>query len=1355
MPFVGSTAKFDQLFLARLEPQNVENRQTEENIFTGDLEASNVFTSNIGISNLYPPHNFDLGTNLWMNDETDIVLSVKKQTQLERLFVENQIGVRTNNPLFAFQVGDTVGSRVFVDNEGEDLLVVEGNVNCTNLVSKSILVDGDITVDGNVSLSKITIDEGIEFGSNIAINDVGDPVLQITGNTLTVGTANIIGDLVVTGNALVTDRATYAQLINLSVSNAIIIVGDGNDGTFDTSIVFHQDPSNVFIGYMPNDEEIRMGRTDSGPADDNITILNEDVNVHVQGKLYTSNGIGASNLNPIHDLDVGANLYVEDTGSNVLHVSGNTYIENIKLGHRLQLGSNVVVDDQASNVFQVTGNAAFNVLFATERVGIANTNPIHTLCIGSNIHAHDTGDNAFVVHGRTVSDYFIGQSNIGVKTAAPQEALHVDGNIRLGGPRTVDANSEKFIKSTGKIVVHADDYGTDNTFNSLLLKSGAVTANVSSIEVSAGATSEATQFVKFTTKNTQRGVIDSQGRWGIGNVSPYATLTVGGDALVTGSNTLAFGNVWGTSQTGTRMYMDPVVGQGFIQSRVAANKGMNFNVTSGSSLGNTKLSILESNKVGINTATPEPVGLQVYGNVFVNQQVTANNNYNHELAAMTVTHQIPVQSTSDIRGVLNLCRQGTVGQSTQGARATLALGKYAISSGTSKTRLDFNLAENDYAVAQQVMTVRSDGKVGIGTHLGAATDDAAKLTVWTSGGANPRNNGVWVYNSNDAANQDAIVCCEVNDAGGNAFSSYKVTTGQYDGWAVGVEGETQKFKISSNAAAIQRETRLTIDNLGTVGINTDAPESAYKLHVDGDVKIGNFLAFKGVQYDQDNFVHSFIEERQYDVSGRSEILMFKGNDSAATGDGPDQIRHIAGQHVFQVYNSTSEIDQDIIDGMKDNENNITAIGGDTIFQTTPAALITRNRRLLLNENQSKEADIGNDVRLYVNGDIRIPYGSLMDFSNCTITSTATGKNFFDCQEESDLSFRFGPDGNNEKVRFTNDGNVCVGTTTATTLVNFYDEADTDVDVLTVESPAASTANKYAGIRVLNDPGFGGYLRAKKRSSPNANTFTLGVLSNDTSVDVMHFNADSNVGVGVSNPQTKFHVYDGTARVQHSTANAVVEFKTSHGTSNIYADRSGHLHIAPSSGSNVYLEGDLQVSSNISFGGRIELGTAVGVGIAEPSTTLHVNGGMITNSDNVACKRYSSTFFVDVGQGKNIKLEFGNDAFYAKVKAILRDAKSGGENNISTMVLEVQGGSSNGVQSSVPIAVGTKNVFGGANPNPWSPIVRTTSNQVEITPYNTTNTNKYYYDIYVKVISAKNGRLSRILANTSQKATYTY
>ena len=1354
MVFLGSRGKFDQITLVRLDPQaptEDSTGQVEQNIFTGDLEASNVFTSNVGISNLYPTHNFDLGSNLWMNDQGLVTLSVKKRALFEQARVSTQFAVNADTPSFPFQVNDT--NRVFVDNFGTDLFNVEGNVACQNIrVTQGVDITGDLVMTGNVTATKIIVEEAFDFGANISFNDVGDPVFAVTGNVdVNNGDLEVNGDVRVNGNVYIRDYSTYKQQVNLELSNAILLVGSGNDdGDYDTSIVFHQQPSNIFVGYFPSADEVRIGRTDTGPGADNVNILeNSKVDLHVYGNVVTSENIGAANLNPVHHLDVGANLWVHDTASNVLFVSGNAYFERATFGHGFNLGSNVVVDDTAANVFQVGGRAAFTTLFATERVGIANTNPVHTLCIGANIHMHETGANLAMFHGNVVSERFFAEQRVGILEYDPEEALHINGNVRMGSRSTVDLNAERYIKSTGSIVVHADDFGTDNSNNRLALRAGAIAANVSAIDLTSGATDAATQHIKLKTRNTERVVVNADGFVGIANVSPSATLTVGGAAQIVGSNTFDVGEVWGSNKTTLRSVVSPALGQTYLQSRVPSGKGFNVTVSSGPTQGTPKMTILESGKVGIGTTEPQTVGLQVTGNVFVHDQVEARNGYVHETAPMTVTHPSFADNPDSMQPVIQLCRDATTNSiATFGARAVLALGKHdQIEAGKSNTRLDFGLAHTEYNTANVVMTLLSTGLVGIGTHT-----PESKLEVRATGSAfaSPRTNGILVYNANDADNEDAVVCMEVNDQGGDALTSYKITSGDTVGWSSGGSfSDNSKYKIANHAGDLNTNTRLVIDNNGDVGINVNEPQ--YKLDVDGQVRIGNKLLFRGVAADTSDT--SFLEERALNDE-ITELLLFKTNDSAA---GADQIRHVAARHVFKVYNKPVDLDETV--GLTTDQINqiVTNDGTDIagVYDATPVLSIEKERRVLIN---SVEENIGTNTRLYVDGNVQLKQGSYFDTENLQILTENTGLNVIRAREQSDLAFRFGEIASFERVRFTSAGGVGIGTNAPNKLLHLYDDTVSDITLLNLESPAGASASKYTGLQLTTDRGYGAFLKAQKGAT--SNSVVLGYVDNDVHVPGIYVGEDGHVGVGTSAPRANIHVYDSNILVEHTTSNAMVEFKTNGATSNIYMNAlNDDMYIHPAGG-NVVIQGSLTVQQDIDFGGRIEFGDAVGIQIAQPQAPLHVNGGTITNSDQVAKKTYSATFTARDTVDKNIKLTFGNGAFYAKITAMLRYVPDG--KYINTMILEVQGGHSNNTQTStIPIAVGTKNIFGGSNPYPWNRVLRdmtatTVGLQPAVSrPLSGADADAYYYDIFVELTTSCGGKLVNIKRDTETKAEFTY
>jgi hypothetical protein len=251
-------------------------------------------------------------------------------------------------------------------------------------------------------------------------------------------------------------------------------------------------------------------------------------------------------------------------------------------------------------------------------------------------------------------------------------------------------------------------------------------------------------------------------------------------------------------------------------------------------------------------------------------------------------------------------------------------------------------------------------------------------------------------------------------------------------------------------------------------------------------------------------------------------------------------------------------------------------------------------------------------------------------------------------------------------------------------------------------------------------------------------------------------ATSNVGIGTATPATRFHLYNGTPRIEHSTSNVLIELKTTGGTSNIMSSTTGNVYIQPQS-STTFVQSDLEITGDLTVDGAIDLGDQVAIGLGDETanTSLHVNGGIITNSDQVACKKYSNAVTITGFNDKTITFTFRQPSFYAKIFGILRRTDGATVVDSSTMILDVQGGTDDGSLSTVPIAVGTKSIFGGSNFYPWSPTVTTTETTVTISPYDTGGTRTYKYDLVVDVMTSNGGGLESIKSGTIIRSTFTY
>ena len=1323
---MGRTARFEQIYVASLEAEPVEQETLTgvKSILTREVEANEILLvtdpetgvkGRLGISNTTPSKSLSVGNKFFVDETDTIVLDVKGRGKAERLFVENQFAIGTTNPTKAFQVNSGATRKVDIDLTGRDLMTVSGNLVATNV----IVSDRLITSGANLSIKEtnsnvVTVVGGIKtsnlsVGSNVGIFDQGSNIMMLKGNVYQEGYLNLVGNIAVTGNITVTETATYIATQDLRVANVVIHSAFGND-VLSRETAFVMTPgtgySNVALGFVAGNRgrEMAFFQTDAygGLNADTINVDNtKSINVHVYGDIYTSNNIGAANTYPTHDLCVGSNVFIDDTNSNVVYADGNVYVKGLILGSTgLRAGNLLTLDETSATPVTISGNVQMNALRTTGTApsGISNLSPTDTLSVGAKIFANTTALNTLRI---------------------------------LGNTATTNLTTE-MVFSSSNLVVHADRFGGDSTSNVLVLKSGPTASNVSSIEVYGASTTATQQKITMKTKNTERIRITSDGSVGIANTGPTERLTVSGNIYVIGSNTISTGNIWGsTGNIAMRAYTSVPNGETRVENIVGAGKGLKFFASTTPTMGTPKLTLLESSNVGINVASPVGRLHTSGGTVLINDQVVKRGTYVHQETPMVITNTHPIISTTDMGRVLDLTREGDGIE--HGARASFKLGKHETADGTSRSRLDLYLASDNYQTDADVMTFLSSGKVGIGS-----TQPSAFLEVTGSGFADPTENGILLHNHD---NGDAIVAVETKLNVGNAFTSYILEDGgALTGWSSGVTKDDD-FRITENYRRVldSSATALFISSADRhVGIGTDVPRG--KLEVVGNVVIGQQLSFSGLSGDE--FGNTHIIERRYNTDfSRTELLLFKGNDASSADNGPDRIRHIAGEHVFQTYTSSGE----------------SLYGTSEILETmdgqTDKPMVICDNGLVVVGGQRGDADgRGANTKLVVNGDLEFSGGGSFKLTGFEFSTTtgATSRNIIRSKLDGSttrraLTFVHEIDDSNddEFARFDTEGKLGFGTDSPVANVHIYDTTTESIDLLKLQS---SGDDKETGMLLYTNEGEGAYARGFSNATNGTTGLVMGVANNSTQTNCMHLIHTSNVGIGTPIPATKFHVYDGILRVESSSSNAIIEFKTTTGSANIYSDTTGNVYINPiTSSKTTIVNSDLEIVGDVSVGGNIDLGNQVAIGLSgdTASTDLEVGGGVITNSVEVSKKTYSKTFTTTAGNAKDIQLMFGAGAFYAKVTAILRRTDGSTVGDLSTMIIELQGGTGDESAPSLDLAIGTKNLFGGTNSYPWSPTITTGTRGISIEPYNTDNTRVYAYDIFVELISACGGKLTKI------------
>jgi len=1286
-----------QIYVSSLDaaPRETDVISGVASIDAGEITADEITVSNLNMSgSLFATGSTQFTSILQMNRATASQIG---------------IGVPSAQLFNDFQVGIDDFS---INSSRQDLVVVHGNVVSTNLfatntiktTNDAFLVESGasnvVKVSGNTFSTNLTVGTQLIVGSevdpatdsNIAVFKNGNVVVQN-------GFLKITGDVEITGNLAITEIPDYISVTNLVVSNAVIQMGTGNNGTYDTAVLMVDQvgASNIFLGYTRVDDTFKLARTFGGPENQNFTLdSSKTTNLHILGELYTQNNAGIANTTPMHTLAVGSNLYIDDTAgeSNLLRANGYGYFEGLRVGEKgLTVGSLITMDADApvpvivNSIIQSDGLRTTGILPS----GIANTAPIDTLSIGNKVFINVYGANALTIVGNTVTSRII------------TESIRVQDFIEVEG--------DSGITSVANVLIHADTGGPDTISNAVTIVSGPVASNTSLLNIFGARTNPEFQMIQFMTKQTERMRISSEGNVGISNTSPTDKLTVGGTIRVVGSNTFTMG----TGTNYMKAFSDVSGTQTKIESRVGTGKGLNFYASTTDTMGVPKMTILETSNVGIGTATPQGRLHTSGGTVIINGPVQYDNSFDVNGTPLVVSNTTAISnSTLDVKNVMHLTREGT--SIRDGVRATFKMGKYDIESGKSRSKLDIFLSDDRYTDETEVLTLRADGRVGIGH-----TQPTAYLEVKCTGIGNPETNGLLVHNHD---NGDSIMSAQAESLVGNAFSSYILSDGaNRSGWSVGVANNND-FRISQNHEQVVDPTAIALyisDSDRNVGIGTDAPRD--KLEVKGNVTIGTQLTFGGVLNDE--FGNTFIRERLYDADdGISELLFFKGTDSTS-GAGPDRIRSIAAEHLFQIYSTNTPITGQLIEDAIENGSNL----------SRSMLLRTDGKIMMGDPNPVRETALDAGTTLFVNGGLEFGSTQKLKFGNLDIFTSGGFNNTFDSLGTSPIVFK---QNDIEYARFTHEGLIGFGTSAPTANVHIYSGVTADIDVLKLESPGTNTKT---GIRLNTNNNYGGYVRGYSESG-SIHGIVVGGMNNGAEADGLHVIHTSNVGVGTSAPMTQFHVYNGTARVESATSsNAIIEIKTTGGVSNIYGDVSGNVYIDPYS-NEMIINSNLEITGDLSIDGKIDLGNqvAVDLGEATANTALHVGGGFISGSNEVACKRYSKTLIRLDSKSKDIQFRFGNGAFYAKIIAMVRRLDSASVRDMSTIVLEVQGGTHNESTGALDeiIAVGTKNIFSADTEYPWSSTVSVGTKGLIITPFDPSADRQYSYDIYVELVTSKNG-----------------
>jgi hypothetical protein len=355
--------------------------------------------------------NYFIGDGSGLNNIASILEEIVNNgnvTSNTILLTNTDLGLKADGNIQAnYFIGDGSG----LDNIASNL---EEIVNNGNVTSNTILLtnaDLGLKADGNIQANYFIGDgSGLD---NIASN-LEEIVLNGSVTSQTIHIENVVS-LTTTGNVGIAntnpmcDLAVGSNVCFNDISSNILTI-DGNIWAHRITLDSIQLASGYALEYV----------TQTG----NTTSSTVEFTNSVTGLVTTAN-VGIANSSPIHTLDVGSNLWVDEIGSNVLYVNGNVYVDGSQLT-------------------------------TTGKVGIGNTAPGHELSVGSNLYVEDTGSNVLVVNGNASFGSTITLGALEITPAYNLEEVTGQGNVTSNVIQFTNSNVGAIV--TGGLVVNDGSY---------------------------------------------------------------------------------------------------------------------------------------------------------------------------------------------------------------------------------------------------------------------------------------------------------------------------------------------------------------------------------------------------------------------------------------------------------------------------------------------------------------------------------------------------------------------------------------------------------------------------------------------------------------------------------------------------------------------------------------------------------------------------------------------------------------------------------------------------------------------------------------------------------------------------------
>src|SRR5210317_2159768 len=1297
---------------------------------------------------------------------------------------------------------------------------LRGNVINVSTVYFNNVSHNSLVTDGNVGIVNTNPLHIFSVGSNLYVDDTGSNVLVVNGGVSIDGNLDVKGGITaITSN-------------NLIIEDAIIELGKNNtseDTTLDLGLIMGRPDSNVTVGFKEETDEIILAFTESSAYSNAIVPLtSEDINVHIYGRLYTESNVGVLNTNPMHTLDVGSNLYVDEFGSNILVVTGNTSVSG-----DLTVDTDTLFVDSSEN-----------------KVGIKTVTPSAELHVVGNAYVSSnlTVDTE-TLHVDVVND------SIGVGTVNPSANLHVVGNVYVSSNLTVDTDTLHVDAENDSVGV-----GTVNPSANLHV--------VGNVYVSSNLTVD-TETLHVDVVNDSIGV---------GTVNPSANLHVVGNVYVSSNLTVDTNTLHvdaendsvgvGTVNPTSNLH---VVGNAYVSSNLTTDGTLTLNHPTTALItdltANVEVKLNQLANVVIDTATLANEDMLVYdGSNWVNQ--LQNHTFLYAKAEETISKGDAVYATGTIGNNMFEIRKAQANSGATMPALGLAYQNFALNGeglivtfgrADGVNTDDFQVGETVYvsaATAGALSNVKPYGATDLIQNIGLVVKGHPNSGIVSVTGVGRSND---IPNAPIVADETDINYVYVNDTNndlkkilptnlltqlqtlqqvtdtGNTTSN----TIQFTNATTGIV-TTSNIEIGSNisVAGLTDATNKHVPMVGTDGFLQKSsiyftPGGKYVVSAAEAEFFGNLILSGNTSIISSNNVT--IEDRIFGIGANNEVHNLDTGFMIEHQEGdPLEYANVAliyhadehrlsisyTQNTFtddHILHYEDETHQMLIDlrGNVQIQNNVTI--GETLDVTGTVTFAddltvgavsnlfvdVSTSRVGINEaSPTVSLDIGGDTRVQGTTDTTVKTaGALVVAGGLGVASNIHSTNVYAAShvgvgtnaasaplhmlvsgtgETTNGIYMKSAAGSSTNDAIVNlevaaDGGDAFMTWNASGGTGFAMGLDRSESLLTIAN-SSSSLNTNPRLRMATD-GAVTLTNATNATSKTTGSLILGGgLGVTGDIHATHANLEDVEADSVT-------VTDATAATSKTDGALVVTggVGISGATFGAAATFDGVTSVTNATAATGKTDGALVVTGGVGISGALfgstadldgvvtltdtteatssttgALKAAGGVGIAKDvyvGERAYVTGGLVTNTGGVTKKTYSFSGDLTNAQtiaDSTIKITFSAHVFYAKIVAHLVES----DDEVSTLSMECGGGHWTG-GTPLAIAKGPLSIFGSASTNPWSSAVTTTTTEVSLKP-TTDMAAAGHYNVFIEYISqSSSGEVTKITEGSTDVITFGY